>query len=96
MATNDGLIHFFLLKLTDHGVRAPVTARAKNRAGIHTLVKASGGECELFSSQGGVYDAISVVRGVSTADAIKITTEIDRGGFVKATLLPAVKILKGP
>jgi uncharacterized protein with GYD domain len=89
----DDVTYFFLVSRTQQGRSQRETALRRAQARVTETVRAEGGRCELYSTMG-VHDYISRVTGVSISGALRIGQAIESSGNVKATMLPAIHILK--
>jgi uncharacterized protein with GYD domain len=85
----DEVAYFFLITRNNS---VNETQRVKGRADITKLVRKEGGKCRLYMTSGSAFDFVSVVTGITCAGAIRIATEIERSGIVKATLMPSIEI----
>ena len=88
----DEVTYFFLVKHTERGA---VQSAAQKKTGVKDVTKVvrkEGGQCHLYSTRGGAFDYVSVITGITPAAAIRIVTEIEKRGTVKATGLSGVEI----
>lgn len=88
----DEVTYFFIIKNTEKGTMQSATQRKKGANDVTKIVKKEGGQCRLYSTGGAPFDYMSVITGVTTAAAMRIAAEIDRGGAVKATLVSSVEV----
>jgi hypothetical protein len=51
-----------------------------------------GGRCRLYLTSGAAVDFVSAVTGITSAGAIRIATEIEKRGIMKATLISGMEI----
>jgi uncharacterized protein with GYD domain len=94
-ALKDEVTYFFLIKHTDQGIVQSAAQKKKGIKDITNVVKQEGGQCHLYSTRGSPFDYLSVITGTTTAAAIRIAAEMEQRGFVKATLISGIEILKG-
>jgi hypothetical protein len=86
--------YFILVQFSDRMHRMSPLQRRQIRDTVTAAVKAEGGNCELFSTNGSSYDRMSVVTGVSAAGALRITEAIEMNGLARATTIPGLPIRK--
>ncbi len=86
-------VYFLLISFTSKGRNQSPDEVETEQQKITDLIRGYNppGTCKLFAVPG-PYDFISEVREVSEAQAIQIQLQIERGGYVKALLLPGVKV----
>jgi len=92
----DEVTYFFLVKHTERGA---VQSAAQKKTGVNDVTKVvrkEGGQCHLYSTRGGAFDYVSVITGMTPAAAIRIVTEIEKRGTVKAIALSGVEIFDTP
>jgi uncharacterized protein with GYD domain len=100
MATKKGrrvgeeVTYFFLLKCNEKTLKQSTAQHEKGEREISRFVKAEGGRCELYSTHGGPYYAVSIVNDVSPAAAVRIAIKIESGGMVTAEMLLGARISK--
>lgn len=88
----EAVTHFFLVKHTERGA---VQTPAFKKKGINDVTKAvrkEGGQCHLYMTRGAAFDYVSVITGISHAGAVRIATEIEKRGTVKATLCSGIEM----
>ena len=83
--------YFLLISFTSKGRNQSDDDIEREQKKITDLIHFYKGTCKLFAVPG-PYDFISQVTDVSEAQAIQIQLQIERGGYVKALLLPGVKV----
>jgi hypothetical protein len=71
-------------------------ASTKCQYDVNRLVRQEGGQCRLYSFRGASFDFVSTITGISSAAAGRIVAEIDKGGFVKATLVSGIEMFGDP
>jgi uncharacterized protein with GYD domain len=91
-AVKDEVTYFFLIENTEKGAMQSAAQRKKGANDVTTVVRKEGGQCRLYSTAGAPFDYVSVITGVTTAAAMRIAAEIDRGGAVKATLVSSIEV----
>ena len=88
-------IAIFLVKFTAKGRTASPGEIRKDQERVTKAVKAAGGTCELYNTPAGVYDFVSVVKGIpAVVDTAMVADTIDKGGLATATLMSGFKIFK--
>jgi uncharacterized protein with GYD domain len=92
----DEVTYFFLIKTTEKGTMQSAAQKEKGANDVTKIVKKQGGQCRLYSTGGAPFDYVSVITGVTTAAAIRIAAEIDKGGAVKATLVSGIEVFYTP
>jgi hypothetical protein len=87
----------YLLKNTAVGRMRPGLWR-EGRDAVHAMLKEMGGKCEFYMSTDRApdrrWDAVSVVRNLTAAQARKFKSDIESFGTVKATPLGLIRIFK--
>jgi uncharacterized protein with GYD domain len=82
--------HFFLIKHTAKGTVQSAAQKKKGVDEVTKVVRKEGGQCQLYSTRGAIFDYVSVMTGLSTAAAVRIAAEIEKRGTVNATLLSGI------
>jgi uncharacterized protein with GYD domain len=88
--------YFFLVKVTDKGAMQSEAASTKRQYDVNRLVRQEGGQCRLYSFRGAPFDFVSTITGITSAAAGRTVAEIDKGGFVKATLVSGIEMFGDP
>ena len=88
-------VAIFLVKFTAKTQKISPFAIKKDQDRVTKAVANVGGTCELYKTPGGVYDFVSVVKGVpAVTDTAQIAEAIEAGGLATATLMSGFKIFK--
>ncbi|HZC82407.1 MAG TPA: hypothetical protein VE222_11965 [Nitrospiraceae bacterium] len=95
-AVKDEITYFFLIKHTEKGTVQSAAQKKKGVNDVTKVVRKEGGKCHLHSTRGAPFDYVSVITGISAAAAVRIATEIEKRGTVKATLISGIEIFYTP
>lgn len=91
----DEVTYFFLIEDTAKGAGMSAAKRTREMGAVNKAVKQAGGQCRLFETRGSAFEFVSVISGISAAAAIRIASEIDSTGNVKATLMSGLELFSG-
>ncbi len=92
----DEITYFFLVKHTDQGSVQTPAFKKRGINDVTSAVQKEGGQCRLYATRGGAFDYVSMISGVTPAGAIRIATQIESRGTVKATLLTGMELFHQP
>jgi uncharacterized protein with GYD domain len=90
--TKDEVTYVYLINDIQREARLTASQRKKEIGEVNDAVKKEGGVCRLYMTPGGAYEYVSVITGIGAAAAIRIATEIERRGSVKATMLTGMEV----